>query len=610
VRIDRIVLKNFKSIRDYDTGDLPDGIIGITGGNGQGKSTLLTAIAYALYGPESLSTGRADAVTWGEEKAEVSLYFTADSSQHVLTRTQDSKGTSKAKLWDMESGNQIASGPNVVNDTIERLIGIDLVGFQASVFSKQDDILGIGSLQPAKRASTILRLLGIEQIDKGIKSINDHSKQLKGELDMYQRAIDSMPQVDIEAVQKQISILNEKIPELLDRLNHSISLRDEAQSERDTLAEQYKRFVDHQSKVERIKAQLYTAEKAYALAKADAASDKPEPPVKPDHWVDPDEYRDRTKEYSYRKSELDKAKKSSVCPTCGRPFDGTDESHLVDEENKLVAMMDELTADSRYAFEASQYQEALRNYESVQLPNWEGARARLAQAESTKAELDKDLVNLTSGQTVEDCSESYTVATNNYNAIVKDVQEIENKVEVAQAELRSYVRELEAYEKIRATNEEHVKESNRLQKEVVVYTTTSAELTKFKTSMTAGILPALSDRASSLIGQITDGKYSEVSLTPQYDIQYRNDLGDLKAFPNLSGGEQDAFALAMRLAIADLRAGRIGILVLDEIFESLDPDRQEATWQSLEKMSGRYSQIFLVTHVASFKDRAPYTIMM
>jgi DNA repair exonuclease SbcCD ATPase subunit len=45
-------------------------------------------------------------------------------------------------------------------------------------------------------------------------------------------------------------------------------------------------------------------------------------------------------------------------------------------------------------------------------------------------------------------------------------------------------------------------------------------------------------------------------------------------------------------------------LFLDEILESLDEDRQDLAWKVLERLTKRYQQIFVVTHVERFKDRA------
>jgi DNA repair exonuclease SbcCD ATPase subunit len=151
-------------------------------------------------------------------------------------------------------------------------------------------------------------------------------------------------------------------------------------------------------------------------------------------------------------------------------------------------------------------------------------------------------------------------------------------------------------------------EIKQIEHDIVVNGQTSLLMQQYKNNLIAAVIPTITERASFLITEMTEGKYTELSLTPQYDIEYRNENGDLKSFANLSGGEKDVFALALRLAIADLKAGSIGILVLDEVLESLDPGRQEATWAALERLTNRYNQVYVITHVDTFKDRAPHTI--
>jgi exonuclease SbcC len=270
-------------------------------------------------------------------------------------------------------------------------------------------------------------------------------------------------------------------------------------------------------------------------------------------------------------------------------------------------MQEKIEADSKIAFETEAYQKSINVYESNML-RWRDADKAVGSAAKAVKDLEKALINLTTGETVTDPSAEYRAAQAHFTAVSNDFAKAGHDLDILNVRIESLQSRIADADERKARYEKDVKSIKMLQKEIVDYTTTSAELAKFKTEMVSGVIPTLSERASELITQITEGKYSELSLTPAYDIQYRNDQGDFKSFPNLSGGEQDAFALAMRLAIADLRASRIGVLVLDEVFESLDSDRQEATWQALEKLSTRFSQVFLVTHVASFKDRAPYTI--
>ena len=50
--LDRLVLKNFKRFRDEKI-CFKDGITGILGNNGTGKSSLVQAIFFALYGVQA-----------------------------------------------------------------------------------------------------------------------------------------------------------------------------------------------------------------------------------------------------------------------------------------------------------------------------------------------------------------------------------------------------------------------------------------------------------------------------------------------------------------------------------------------------------------------------
>src|SRR5574338_81916 len=94
MKIVAIETNDFKGLKGYhDFSDIPDGIIGIVGDNGNGKSTLMSAVAYAFYGPDVLETGNADVVTWGQKEAWVSVWFMLDDVPYKVHRRSDGKST-------------------------------------------------------------------------------------------------------------------------------------------------------------------------------------------------------------------------------------------------------------------------------------------------------------------------------------------------------------------------------------------------------------------------------------------------------------------------------------------------------------------------------------
>ena len=130
-------------------------------------------------------------------------------------------------------------------------------------------------------------------------------------------------------------------------------------------------------------------------------------------------------------------------------------------------------------------------------------------------------------------------------------------------------------------------------------------LTDLRNELNSSLRPDLSDLASSFLGDLTDGRYSEIELDEEYSARVL-DSGELQGV--ISGGEEDVTNLAFRLAISQMIAERAGqplsMLMLDEIFGSLDESRRNAVVDLLRSLADRFSQVILVTHVdiGSFRE--------
>ncbi len=119
------------------------------------------------------------------------------------------------------------------------------------------------------------------------------------------------------------------------------------------------------------------------------------------------------------------------------------------------------------------------------------------------------------------------------------------------------------------------------------------------------IRPEISDLASDYLSKLTDGRYNILELNEKYDICLREDeSADIKAV--ISGGEEDVANLCIRLAISKLIAQRSGralsLLILDEVFGSLDENRRNNVVELLSNLSHDFEQIILITHIDEIKE--------
>lgn len=133
----------------------------------------------------------------------------------------------------------------------------------------------------------------------------------------------------------------------------------------------------------------------------------------------------------------------------------------------------------------------------------------------------------------------------------------------------------------------------------------------FRKCLIGRIRPALAQKASDLLSELTDGKYSKMELNEDYEI-FIFEQGERFSLERFSGGEKDLANLCLRLAISYLvseNAGsELGFIVLDEVFGSQDPQRKANIITALSRLNPRFRQIFLITHIDDVKDSMEHII--
>jgi DNA repair protein SbcC/Rad50 len=146
-------------------------------------------------------------------------------------------------------------------------------------------------------------------------------------------------------------------------------------------------------------------------------------------------------------------------------------------------------------------------------------------------------------------------------------------------------------------------ELQRLELELRHHAELDQALTRLRSQLNARVRPELSELASAFLADITDGRYTALELDDGYDLLVL-DEGEEK--PVISGGEEDIANLVLRLAISQMIAERAGqplsVLILDEVFASLDLERRDSVIQLLHKLSDRFEQVILITHVETIRE--------
>ncbi len=137
--------ENLLKYRHLDLPEVPArGLIGITGENESGKSSIGEAICFALFGRTFAVTGDEPAklVRWGESRCSVRLGFTgSDGQDYEIRRFLDRDGNQGARLSRAgEPDAPLAKGLATVAEAMERRLGFDFDEYIESFYLAQREI--------------------------------------------------------------------------------------------------------------------------------------------------------------------------------------------------------------------------------------------------------------------------------------------------------------------------------------------------------------------------------------------------------------------------------------------------------------------------------------
>lgn len=157
--------------------------------------------------------------------------------------------------------------------------------------------------------------------------------------------------------------------------------------------------------------------------------------------------------------------------------------------------------------------------------------------------------------------------------------------------------------------EKHGQDQARLaEKEAAdaLYDQVSKQMRILRDLISTQIVPDLVGRASENLALLTNGRYLKLELDEKTFAASLID-GDTRKRV-ISGGEEDVVALSLRLALSELIQERQGhpmsLLILDEVFGSLDPERRQSVLDRLVALRPRFQQILVISHIEEINQVA------
>ena len=138
------------------------GLTGIIGANGSGKTTILEAIGWALYGNPA-ARGKRESIRFARAGARaavrVELDFTLGGHRYRVAR-----GLTSAELYLDGAEQPIANSTTAVTELLQRRLGMTRTEFFNTYFTGQKELNVMAAMKTVERAQFVSRVLGYERL--------------------------------------------------------------------------------------------------------------------------------------------------------------------------------------------------------------------------------------------------------------------------------------------------------------------------------------------------------------------------------------------------------------------------------------------------------------
>ena len=624
-----------------------NGVTVFVGDNGAGKSSIIDAITFALFGQHTRKSNKG-LIKRGANQGFAKINFSINDKQFEAVRKIDSKGALAATFAEVINDEriEIAAGERKqfgesMTQEVERVIGLDFEKLKIASIVQQGELNAIINAKPKEFKELLNAIIGIDKLDvasESMKTVNKefrekirntigyddtHIEILFRELERYQKEIEeSKPEkknleLKQEELKKEVDDLRTKVETeapKIDKINQ-LELR-----KKELLAYAKEAIHEIQHEINENERKIHDCEGCFeqAILKTDLESKI----LKVEEAIDESlkKIQEMTNQITSLKEKLSLASKLQLkdnkCPVCDSNVEKLNplfqENHLrqeiADIENQIISKEKE----------RNMYNQKKKEF-SIKLQNARDAEATLrAYSINNKEELmkiqedvkvKKQKIPLTTNGSLLEISTIDTHAKMIFENISKledetsgfDEQEF-NKLKISINEKQMSLSQIDQKiggisEKI-SKGEEQINIIEKAVTELKIVKEYVSNLNEIQTnifsrdgpvatSLRSWALNTISAKASEYL-TLLNTKIQRIMLSEKTrDISIAcYSKTEVLELESLSGGEKVSVALALRLGMASLLgASNLNLMILDEPTTHLDAERKKSLVGVLSQLS-------------------------
>ena len=201
------------------------GFFGIFGPTGAGKSTILDAITFALFGKVDRTSSLADSLTTGADSLWARFVFRLGNDVYEVYRRMERRGggLTSADFHVSRNGERLPlEGVARLNRTVEELLGLSFEQFITAVFLPQGKFARFLRLKPAERRALLAEIFRLERFGEPLyRAVREEVRRLETEEEAFSRelaALEGVSEEFLEAARGELQELEGEIRSLGEEL--------------------------------------------------------------------------------------------------------------------------------------------------------------------------------------------------------------------------------------------------------------------------------------------------------------------------------------------------------------------------------------------------------
>ncbi|MEM4327145.1 MAG: AAA family ATPase [Candidatus Diapherotrites archaeon] len=657
--IRRLVLKNWKT--HYDTTlEFVKGTNVIVGKIGSGKSSVLDAVSYALYGTFPALNSRKvslDEVIMVrpsiQNSALVGLEFVYAGKNYLVRRILRRNGVNEAEL--RENGNLI-SGPKTsdVNRKIEELLEVSYDLFSRAIYSEQNQLDAFLKMTPSQRKEKLDELLGLDKYElvrSNAVTLSSRFRKLSD--DKRKFAEEQKKKIDFNKFEEYKKKVVEKQSEILSLEKSLVDLDNIVREKKENLdflvdlekkhVELEKRLTSLSSKISSLRDDCVFIEKKISGLSFDELSKKKAELGKKIEFLVAERSAIKKEQDTLRsllvslkedkaslKADLVRLEKSissidsisGSCPVCKRPMLEHEKSFLLkeflEEKKRVESLISE--KDSLLKSHEASIDNIVSKDKSLEndLEVFKKQFFEIDSLLSSASELEKKKISL------ESYEKEFSSLSSELNSLGFDSE----RLRLARAEFSNYSSDLEKTKVMLKSSKELLDEINR---SISIFENSlknvslledEANSLSYYSELVSIFVNALASAQVELRELMIDNinvAMSEIwpKIYPYGDIQgvklvlvdgnyeiFAKGLNDelVRVEGILSGGERSCVAITLRIALSLVLTSNLGWIMLDEPTHNLDSSVVSRFAVTIgERLPELIGQVFIITHDKSLE---------